>query len=104
MSQGPSNQRWRGDAQGGPADPSAPASTRGRKLAGLVMLLAALAGALAALFLYLRETPSPDFVALAIREYRAPVWPTNAMALQDALLLEKRFGSKRVERPYNVQE
>lgn len=82
---------------------AAPASGRGKKLVGLLAVLLALAGAVAALLFYVRNLAAPDVLSLAIREYQSPLLPPNALALQDSLVLEKRFAAGKVDRPYNVQ-
>src|SRR5262245_17314800 len=101
---GSSKPSWRTSAPAGAEGAPATAASRGKKLVGLLVLLLALAGAVAAMFLYLRGVSPPDFVSLAIREYKSPILPSNSFALQDSVLLEKRFAAGTVERPYNVQD
>jgi hypothetical protein len=58
----------------------------------VAVLLAALAGVTAGLFVYLRKDPEPIFRAIAVTHYAHPDWPPNPWAGDDARGLRDRFG------------
>src|SRR6185369_250187 len=93
--QPPTGPRWRPAGPTATGRAAAPTSSKRGKVFGLLALLLALAGAVAAWLLFFRPMPEPFFLTLPIREYKAPQWPVNAFAVQDARLLLPRFKAGR---------
>ncbi len=95
----PSN-KW----HGGPGDPTirTPKSNRGRQLYWLTALSLALLGAVAAIVFYPKPMTQPRFLSMTVREYRSPLLPPNAWALQDGKLLARHFEG-RTEEFYDKQ-
>jgi hypothetical protein len=55
------------------------------------LVLAALAGAIAGLFFYIRPDPVPVLLAMPVTQYDSPDWPPNPWAEADASGLRDRF-------------
>src|SRR5437588_11240302 len=70
-------------ANHGPGAPGARRARRGRQLFLTLAALLAVAGAVFGFLLYLRQAPSPTFVALWITEYEDPNVPPIPYAEQD---------------------
>jgi hypothetical protein len=92
---------WKAAAANGAARPAA-AGRSGRWLAA-ALLLAALAGVTAGLFVYLRPDPDPVLLALPVTQYAHPDWPPNPWAEADARGLRDRFGGDSAQ-AVQVQE
>ncbi len=75
-----------------------------KKMVGMLALVLAMVGALIALVFFLGDVKPADVLILAIREYKSPLLPANALAYQDGFLLEKSFGDGNVRWLYNVQD
>ncbi len=78
-----------------------PRSGAGRTVFYYGLTLAAIAGAVVALFLYLSRSGKPYFLALAVTEYHSPLFPYNAYAQHDSDELRKCFAG---EEGFTTQE
>lgn len=84
---------WKSNAPP-PRATAAAARTAGgssRRWFGAALVLAALAGAIAGLFYYLRKEPEPRFVAIPVTQYEHPDWGPNPWAEADAAAVRDRF-------------
>jgi hypothetical protein len=99
---------WRATASNEPAAAGRPGRRRddrggSRKWLGAALLLAALGGVIAGLFVYLWPPPDPVLLAIPVTEYAHPDWPPNPWAEADARGFRDRFGGDSAQ-AFQVQE
>jgi hypothetical protein len=89
-SPGPRARKWRDAA---PHDWNGEPRQRPRRtLFPILLVIAALAGAAAALVFYFTCPPTPQFVSLAVSQYHDPLLPCNDFAQEDSVALTRCFG------------
>lgn len=96
---------WRGGAGQGGRPTAGPKgkSGGGMKWAAAALVVAALAGGIAALFVIPRPQKDPLILALPVCEYKHPDWPPNPWAEADARRLRDRFSADSAQ-AFQAQE
>ena len=96
---------WRGGAGHGGRPTAGPKAKAGggRKWAVAALVVAALAGGIAALFVIPRSQKDPLILALPVGEYKHPDWPPNPWAEADARRLRDRFSADSAQ-AFQAQE
>ena len=106
MAQNNPKDAWRANA--GPSasaarGPAGKNSGGAKRWVAAAFVVAALAGAIAGLFVYLKPDPEPVVLVLPITQYKHPAWPANPLADADARGLFEAFPG-RTAPAFPIQE
>ena len=83
MAQNNPKDAWRANAgHSAPAarGPAGKSAGGAKRWVAAAFVVAALAGAIAGLFVYLKPDPEPVVLVLPITQYKHPAWPANPLA------------------------
>ena len=101
---------WKaGPKANGQPTPASPGRPAARKTGGTwrwvwaALILSAILGTIAGLFVYLRPDPAPVLLAIPVTQYAHPDWPANPWAEADARGLREHFGDDSAQ-AFQAQE